>query len=134
MKLAEIHKASFTLAPRPWSGAEIESLLSSPNAQLFELEGGFAITRTAGPEVELLTIAVHPNFRRQHIAANLMESLKVSAQESGAEEVFLEVSEENTTAISLYKSKGYVVRATRRDYYFGPNGKKINALVMVLEL
>lgn len=134
MNLAEIHGASFTLAPRPWSADELKSLLSSPNTTLFEIDGGFAITRAAGPEVELLTIAVHPDFRRQNIAMRLMEMLQKSAKESGAEEIFLEVSVENTAACALYGACGYVAKATRMNYYSGPNGKKINALVMILKL
>ena len=130
VELAKIHGASFSYAPRPWTDDEFESLLTSPNIKLFEQAGGFAIFRFAGPEAELLTIAVNPAVRRQGIAKKLMLTGHESAKSAGVEEVFLEVSQENPHAKSLYEQFGYEVRAIRENYYFGPNGQKINGLVM----
>ena len=97
-ELATIHGASFSFAPRPWSAAEFESLLISPNVKLFQQTGGFAIFRFAGPEAELLTIAVDPALRRQGIAKRLMLAGHDSAKSAGVEEIFLEVSQENPHA------------------------------------
>ncbi|MBL4872089.1 MAG: GNAT family N-acetyltransferase [Rhodobacteraceae bacterium] len=129
-ELAKIHGASFTFAPRPWTADEFESLLASANTKLFEQAGGFAIFRFVGPEAELLTIAVDPAFRRQGIAKTLMLKGHESARAANVEEVFLEVSQQNPHAKSLYEQFGYEVRAIRDNYYFGPNGQKINGLVM----
>mgnify|MGYP000630892835 CR=1 FL=1 len=129
-ELATIHGASFSFAPRPWSAAEFESLLISPNVKLFQQTGGFAIFRFAGPEAELLTIAVDPALRRQGIAKRLMLAGHDSAKSAGVEEVFLEVSQENPHAKSLYERFGYEARAIRTNYYSGPNGQKINSIVM----
>ncbi len=128
--LAKIHGASFTYAPRPWKAHEFESLLASPNVKLFEQAGGFVIFRFAGPEAELLTIAVDPAVRRQGIAKRLLLTGHESAKAAGVEEVFLEVSQTNPQAKSLYEQFGYEVRATRENYYYGPNGQNINGLVM----
>ncbi len=133
-ELAKIHGASFTYAPRPWSAQEFESLLVSPNVKLFDQAGGFAIFRFAGPEAELLTIAVNPAVRRQGIAKKLLLTGHESAKMAGVEEVFLEVSVANLQAKSLYEQFGYEVRATRENYYSGPNGQKINGLVMCCAL
>ena len=129
-ELAKIHCASFSYAPRPWTADEFESLLTSPNVKLFYEAGGFAIFRFAGPEAELLTIAVDPAHRRQGIAKRLMLTAHESAKSAGVEEIFLEVSQENPAAKSLYEQFGYEVRAIRENYYSGPNGQKINGLVM----
>lgn len=129
-RLAEIHAASFTHSPRPWTAAELESVLALSNITLFEHPQGFAISRSAGPEVELLTISVHPDARRQGIAKELLQDLHVAAKSTGTEEVFLEVSCENLAARSLYESQGFSVQATRKDYYVGPNGQRTDALVM----
>lgn len=129
-ELAKIHGASFTFAPRPWTAKEFESLLVSPNVKVFEQVGGFAIFRFAGPEAELLTIAVDPAVRRQGIAKRLLLTGHESAKMAGVEEVFLEVSQTNPHAKSLYEQFGYEVRAIRQNYYSGPNGQKINGLVM----
>ena len=130
VELAEIHAASFSYAPRPWTAAEFESLLALSNVKLFQETGGFAIFRFAGPEAELLTIAVDPDHRRQGIAKRLMLTGHESAKLAGVEEIFLEVSQKNPAAKSLYEQFGYEVRAIRKDYYSGPNGQKINGLVM----
>ena len=133
-ELAKIHGASFSYAPRPWTAEEFESLLTSPNIKLFEQARGFAIFRFAGPEAELLTIAVDPARRRQGIAKKLMLTGHESAKSVGVEEIFLEVSQENPHAKFLYEQFGYEVRAIREDYYNGPNGQKINGLVMCCAL
>lgn len=129
-ELAEVHAACFTHSPRPWTGAELESLLNSANTTLFEHGQGFAISRIAGPEAELLTIAVHPTARRQGIGKALVLELHSAVKSAGAEEVFLEVSQENHAAQALYETVGYLVQATRKGYYAGPNGQKTDALVM----
>lgn len=129
-ELAKIHNASFSYAPRPWAQAEFDSLLKSANVKLFQEDGGFAIFRFAGPEAELLTIAVDPIKRRHGIANKLMLSGHESARIAGVEDVFLEVSEENPAAKALYEQFGYEFQALRKNYYFGPNGQKINGLVM----
>jgi len=129
-ELARIHSASFSYAPRPWTQAELDSLLASPNIKLFQEDGGFAIFRYVGPEAELLTIAVDPGKRRQGIARKLMLSGHESAKKAGVEEVFLEVSEKNPTAKALYEQFKYKVQAIRKNYYSGPNGQKNNGLVM----
>lgn len=129
-ELAIIHSASFSYAPRPWTKAEFDSLLISANVKLFCEDGGFAIFRFAGQEAELLTIAVDPIKRRQGIAKKLMANGHESAKILDVEEIFLEVSEENRTAKLLYTQFGYEIQAVRKNYYFGPNGQKINGLVM----
>lgn len=129
-EMAVIHTASFDCAPRPWSAAEFESLLDSSNVKIFMQNGGFAVFRFAGPEAELLTIAVNPADRRKGIAQKLILAGHESAKTAGVEKVFLEVSEQNPAAKSLYEQFGYEIRAIRQHYYNGPNGQKINGLVM----
>jgi len=128
--LARMHAVCFTQAPRPWSASEFQSLLSSPQVYLIEETQGFAVFRIAGPEAELLTVAVHPVVQRQGIASKLVQKMHKHALKTGVQEVFLEVSEENAAGIALYLGAGYESRAIRKGYYNGPNGKKTNAIVM----
>lgn len=127
--MADIHAACFT-QPRPWSAAEFADLCASPLCQVSTLEGGFAITRRAGPEAELLTIAVHPDARRQGKARALLTESLTELQSSGCEEIFLEVVADNHPAIALYKAAGFTELSYRKDYYNGVNGSKSAALVM----
>jgi len=133
-QLAKLHAACFSYAPRPWSATEFASLLQSQQSRLLQDDGGFALFRLAGPEAELLTIAVHHDKRRQRIAAGLLEQGRNLCKSVGVEEVFLEVSEVNSGAIELYKKTGFREVARRTGYYIGPNGQKITAIVMALTL
>ncbi|RMF33385.1 MAG: GNAT family N-acetyltransferase, partial [Alphaproteobacteria bacterium] len=63
--MAEIHAACFTDAPKPWSAAAFRDMLGAPGVFPVALPGGFALGRVAAGEAELLTLAVHPDFRRQ---------------------------------------------------------------------
>lgn len=132
--MAEIHAACFPAYPRAWSRDEIDSVLDSRHSHLFTTQGGFAICRFAGPEAELLTIAVHPRFRRRGAATEMLEEMCRQARHAGVEEIFLEVAQDNTAAISLYGRAGFVQVAVRENYYNGPNGQKINGLVMLCDL
>ena len=91
---------------------------------------GFALGRVAGPEVELLTITVDPEYRRLGIAKDLMGSFEMQAKAKGAQEAFLEVAETNRSAIALYRSFGFVDAGRRKDYYASPFGAHITALVL----
>ncbi|WGI20959.1 ribosomal protein S18-alanine N-acetyltransferase [Amylibacter sp. IMCC11727] len=128
-QLAAIHAASFT-QPRPWSADEFVALLASERTRLLTSENGFALIQTAGPEAELLTIAVHPNARRTGQGRDLLARALTAAQKAKCEDIFLEVVDDNTPAIALYRDAGFRERAIRKDYYNGANGKKSSALVM----
>ncbi len=127
--LATIHAACFT-QPRPWSVSEFTDLLASDRTELFTTKNGFALIQIAGPESELLTIAVHPDARRSGQGTQLLKSALNAAKSAGCEDMFLEVVDTNTPAIALYYAAGFTDRAVRKDYYNGPNGAKSSALVL----
>jgi ribosomal-protein-alanine N-acetyltransferase len=128
-QLAEIHAASFT-QPRPWSASEFSNLIASDRTHLSTSANGFALIQTAGPEAELLTIAVHPNARRNGEGSQLLGKALASGKSAECEEIFLEVVDTNTAAIALYRAAGFTERGVRKDYYNGPNGAKSSALIM----
>ncbi|MBE9475674.1 MAG: GNAT family N-acetyltransferase [Proteobacteria bacterium] len=86
--------------------------------------------RVAGPEVELLTIAVDPDYRRQGLAHDLMRDFEQMAKENGARDAFLEVAENNIAAIGLYQRRGFTQTGLRKDYYASLKGPRISAIVM----
>jgi len=131
--LAALHALCFT-TPRPWTDAEFRQFLDSPNVFLVHNENGFLLGRIAGPEAELLTLAVAPDARRKGVARELLSLFEKTTLDRGADSAFLEVSQENHAAISLYRSAGYTPLGHRRDYYQGPRGKKISAIVMFRKL
>lgn len=127
--LAVLHAACFT-QPRPWSVAEFADLLASDRTRLSTTANGFALIQIAGPEAELLTIAVHPEARRSGQGTRLLNDALNAAKSAGCEEMFLEVVDTNAPAIALYHAAGFTERAIRKDYYNGPNGTKSSALIL----
>lgn len=127
--LAKIHAVCFTV-PRPWNSDEITALLKNENVFVVMSLNGFAMGRSTGPEVELLTIAVRPDAQGKGEGRALLAGFFESALQKSAEEAFLEVAENNIAAISLYKSFGFAKVGKRNGYYQVKNGKNIAAIVM----
>ena len=93
---------------------------------------GFALTRGAADEEELLLIAVRPEARRQGVGKALMARFIAEARARGAAKLFLEMREGNPAA-GLYQRFGFQQVGLRRDYYnSGPAGP-FNALTFALE-
>ena len=74
-------------------------------------------------EADIVRVAVLPEHRNKGIAkAVLTKSLEYASGE-----VFLDVRESNSAAISLYKSLGFEDTGVRKDYYSDPTE---NAVLM----
>jgi ribosomal-protein-alanine N-acetyltransferase len=128
--LAAIHALCFDGAPRPWSEAEFADLLASGNVVLVTRDAGFALARLAGPEAELLTIAVAPTARRRGNGRLLLAGIEAECAARGAVEIFLEVAESNRAARRLYAAAGYGQVGFRRDYYTEGGRRRVSALVL----
>ena len=132
-QLAAIHAECFTV-PRPWSAEEFADLLASDTTFLCAQPDGFALGRTAGPEAELLTLAVRPAARGKGLGRQLLRQYEAEARKRAATEAFLEVAVDNDAAIHLYRSEGYRDAGWRKDYYEGPTGSTVSGLVLSKEL
>jgi len=128
--LAALHAAAFTDTPRPWSAAEFAGLLTQPGTLVVSHPGGFALGRVAGPEAELLTLAVHPAARRRGLARRLVGEFEARAAACGAEECLLEVADGNAAARALYAALGYLLAGRRPGYYRRPDADPVDALVL----
>ena len=119
-----------------WSALQLAGTLgmaSSFARQSIDLRGntvGFTLCRAAGPEVELLLIAVHPDQRGTGIGKMMIETTCSDALLRGASEIFLEVRDNNHPARSLYRRTGFVDVGERPDYYTGATGTKFGAITM----
>lgn len=69
----------------------------------------------------IISIAVHPNFRRMGIATMLMRRVEELLKARGAKVFRLEVRVSNKPAISMYEKLGYKVAYRRYCYY--PDGE-----------
>lgn len=133
-RLASVHQAAFAPASRGWSTAEIATLASAGALFADDRDRGFVLFSHAADEAELLTIAVHPDCRRQGLARELMATARENLSKTGARTIFLEVAADNLVAIALYVALGFSAVGTRRGYYRRSSGARVDALMMSLEL
>lgn len=128
-RLAAIHAEAFAA---PWDQAALAELLASPGVFAVAEEDGFILIRVVVDEAEILTLAVRPSVRRAGLGARLVEAAVVRAAALGAERMFLEVAEGNAAARALYARSGFVEMGRRRGYYSHADGRREDALTLVL--
>lgn len=132
--LAALHGRCF-VTPRPWDAAEFSDFLADPLCFLLvEGDAGFLLGRVAAGEAELLTIAVAPEARGRGLGRKLLARFIYQARLRAAESAFLEVAEDNAAAKALYLSAGFGESGRRKGYYYAPDGRRTDALVMVRSL
>lgn len=129
--MATLHALCFEV---PWSEKAFRDLLILPTYQAFgwinedqDLRA-FILLNACEPELEILTICVHPANQRQGLAYSLAS--EILRQSTGFERCFLEVSEFNYSALALYSKLGFVQTSIRKNYYRFPDGRYENALLM----
>lgn len=127
--LAAIHAEAFEA---PWGAAALAELLASPGVFAVAEDDGFILIRVVVDEAEILTLAVRPSSRRAGRGGRLVEAAVVRAAALGAERMFLEVAEGNAAARALYARSGFVEMGRRRGYYSHADGRREDALTLVL--
>ena len=134
--LAELHGASFH---RGWGEGEFEGMLTERNTLVHRLRVGrriigFAVSRMAADEAEILSIAVAANQRGRGLSRDLLLTHLGHLAGRGVRKVFLEVEENNQPARRLYERAGFAVAGRRERYYREANGEQLNALLMRRDL
>lgn len=132
--LAALHAAAFD---KPWSAADIAALIGGAGAYAVlaqdEAPFGMVMSRILFEEAEILTLAVAPEARRRGVGLALVGAAAGLARQGGASSLILEVGEDNPGAVALYERAGFVQTGRRRDYY-DRGGRRIDALLMRLDL
>lgn len=133
--LMEVMEAAFDPAyGEAWSAAQLLTLFALPSARIClarenEQPCGFSAARVAGPESELLLLAVNPLWRGRGIGRRLIEDWQAWAAGEGAEEYFLEMRADNS-AVHLYREAGFTECGRRTAYYRGGDGIVRDAITM----
>lgn len=138
-QIAALHGESFA---RGWTQAEIETLMGDRNTIADILRAkprtqqidGFALSRIAVDEAELLTIAVSSRRRGKGGSSPLLARHLARLQAAGARRVVLEVDEDNVPALRLYRRFGFAEIGRRPAYYARRDGTRGTALVLARPL
>ncbi len=135
-KLSQLHRASFH---RGWGEGEFEQMLRERNTLVHRLMLGrkfigFAVSRMAADEAEILSIAVAASHRGRGLSRDLLLTHLGHLAGRGVRTVFLEVEENNLAARRLYERMGFSGAGRRERYYKQPGGEQLNALLMRRDL
>ena len=141
--LAALNAATFAgIAGHPWSVKDFEETLGDPAAiALLATDRrsgepvGYALFRQILDEAELLSIGVIDTRRNQGVGGAVIKAGARLAKNSGARQIFLEVAEDNLTALHFYRMLGFAESGKRHDYYkYGDNSGSICAILMAASL
>lgn len=125
---AALHAQAFA---RGWSEHEFEQLLIERNAvthrvRLGKKVIGFIVSRCAGDEAEILSVAVAAAERGRGFAGRLLHAHLAQLAGMGVRTVFLEVEEFNGAARQLYARAGFQAVGRREGYYRSNHGSPAN--------
>ena len=124
----EIEKDSLDVA---WSKDQLKDLIEAKNtvARVGVIDGEVVCSYSFNiviDEGDINNLSVKKSWRGRGVGSLLMEDMIKCAVDSGVESLTLEVNENNTVAINLYKKYGFGVEGMRPKFYHG----KEAALVM----
>jgi len=121
-----------------WSLASLHGSLESGYDLLlaedeYGMMTGYILSMSILDEIEIMQVAVHPDYRRTGLAQRLSRHL--IDHSSGICTISLEVRPSNHAARQLYEGLGFVQTGYRKQYY-APNDQGIceDAIMMALQL
>ena len=129
-QVAELEKICFGSAA--WSEKSVASELENPlSVWLVAMEGekvlGYVGSQTVIDETDMMNVAVHPDYRKQGIARELIAQLVESLKLRKSHCLTLEVRASNEPAKNLYKMLDVEEIGIRKNYYRNP---KEDALIL----
>jgi [ribosomal protein S18]-alanine N-acetyltransferase len=137
-QVAKLHAECFP--EDAWNSSSLATVLAMPGADGRICHGddgapcGVLLDQCLGREGEILTLGVAPAWRRRGVARLLLQDLIVRARAGGVQRLLLEVAADNTAALALYISFGFVRQGIRRHYYRRVQGPAVDAWRLCLPL
>ncbi|EKD26929.1 MAG: hypothetical protein ACD_79C00967G0007 [uncultured bacterium] len=106
----------------PWSDETLKKAILNPNAinllLVFEEKiTGFLFSCIISDECELHNIAIHPDYRGKGFSKLLIQSFFELLKGKKIANIYLEVRQNNLTAINLYQKTGFSEYSMRKNYY-----------------
>ena len=110
----------------PWSEEEFLRVLRQRNcigmvAELGERVVGFMIYELHKSKLNILDFAVHPEFRRQGVAAQMVEKLVGKLSSHRRTRIVLNVRETNLPAQLFFRGQGFKATEVVREHYGDTN-------------
>ena len=130
--LADEHVASVAALEKmcfssPISNANIRNFLVNGIGKgfvLVETESGSVVAyggvMAVAGEAQILNVATHPDYRGRGFARKVLEAIIGYSKSEGVEFITLEVRENNSVAIGLYRSCGFYEVGRLKQYYKHP--------------
>ena len=132
--LEELEKLERICFSRPWSRKMLAEELENQCAAFLVAEDsvsgrvlGYAGLMVVADEGSITNVAVFPEYRRQGIAAQILQVFVQFAEANRLAFLTLEVRPSNAAAIALYQDFGFEEVGRRKNYYDLP---KEDALIL----
>lgn len=117
-----------------WTLENVEDMLKGDSyAVVEEVNGeiiGYASYYIHIDEGDINNVAVTENYRKQGVGKSLVNALLQDAKTRGLNKLFLEVRENNITAIKLYESFNFKQISVRKKYYNDGQNALIYQLIL----
>jgi ribosomal-protein-alanine N-acetyltransferase len=128
--VSDIERRSYEF---PWShGVFRDCLLAGYICVVLERGeevAGYGILSIAAGEAHILNLCVDPLFRALGYGTRLLNEILERARIAEVREVYLEVRPSNSSALSLYRKKGFRQIANRPAYYQAREGREDAAVL-----
>ena len=124
----EMREMDFLCFTSPWNEQDYSEMQKQPayNNWLLEIPDvctlGMLVFQSVPPEMEILRLGVHPDWRKCGLAEFMLEKLEILAKSDRIESLWLEVHAANKNAISLYNKLAYKETGSRKNYFRNPLG------------
>lgn len=122
-EIAALEAAAFS---NPWNTRTFRSLIRREGVLISVAEAvsggilGYSVCWWVQDQAELANLAVKEEFRGRGVGSALLDQVLLNLARAGVDTLFLEVRVSNDEALALYRSRGFVQVALRRDYYRNP--------------
>ncbi len=126
--LNEMRKAAQNASLIGFASSLIEEATMPPSGYVWEEDGHLVGNLSLIPIMVqgkkgymIANVATHPDFRGRGIATVLTVTALKHAKEHGAATIWLQVRDDNLSAIHIYATNGFEERMRRTSWYSGPN-------------
>ena len=123
--VSTVYEMERTCFSDPWSKDSLSEFANVNGRYVFVAEENGAVIaygciQQVLDECEILRIAVKPDYRKKGVGKELLSKMINEAYRSGARIFYLEVRENNTAAIGLYRKLLFTESGRRKNYYTNP--------------